>query len=257
MPVPQLSLQNSDPTVQDLLNAERKRVKLELNCHAVGVVAAFDPVRQTAQVAIAYSQTYFKLTDPITLTYLPYTVPYPVLLSAPVMFPGGGGPAGAVLTFPLAPGDEVLVCFNDRDIDTWWATGTPGGPNATARLHSFSDAIVVPGLRSQPRAIPDLDVTFGGVRDFAGAVEVGVDLATHLARIATLTGGTLGTQVQALLAGLSTFATAGAAASTALAAASVGPLSPLAPGHTALAAAFTALSTAVAASVLGFAEVIE
>lgn len=71
----------------------------------------------------------------------------PLLLDCPVVFPGGGGMA---LSFPLKPGDECLVVFASRCIDSWWQSG---GVQAQAelRMHDLSDGFVLPGVRSQAR----------------------------------------------------------------------------------------------------------
>lgn len=266
-PIPFVSTVSEEPTLQDVLNLERRRIKSELNCHAVATIIAFDPLTQTATAQIAYQQVFFQVVVPesptiqpgpgtVSTQYAPYMVPYATIVQAPVVTPGGGGPTGAILSMPILPGDECLVCFSDRDISNWQTTGTPAGFPNTPRLHSFSDAIIVIGMRSIPRAVPNYDLTFAGIRDFPGTSSVGVDLVTHLIRIMT-PGGTLGTEMQTLIASLSTYATAGAAAAAALVAASTGPLAPLAPGFTALEAAYTALITALATSATGFATVIE
>lgn len=71
----------------------------------------------------------------------------PVLLDCPVVFPGGGG---CTLTFPLTAGDECLVVFASRCIDSWWAHGGVKG-QAEFRMHDLSDGFVLPGVRSQAR----------------------------------------------------------------------------------------------------------
>lgn len=75
------------------------------------------------------------------------TMQMPLLLDCPVIFPQGGGVS---LTFPIAPGDEVLVVFASRCIDAWWQQGGVQG-QAELRMHDLSDGFVIPGCRSQPR----------------------------------------------------------------------------------------------------------
>jgi hypothetical protein len=74
---------------------------------------------------------------------------HPILQDVPVTHIGGGG---VVLTFPIAKGDEVLLNFASRAIDTWHQSGGSQQPIDT-RDHSISDAIAVPGLWSTPRKI--------------------------------------------------------------------------------------------------------
>jgi hypothetical protein len=71
---------------------------------------------------------------------------------------GGGGN----LTFPIEAGDTCLIFFNDVNMDTWIASGNAGAPPLDARLHSFSDAIVLVGLRAFPQALANYFTT--GVR---------------------------------------------------------------------------------------------
>ena len=59
----------------------------------------------------------------------------PVLVDVPLVWPRAGGFA---LTFPIAAGDEVLVVFSCRCIDSWWQSGGIGAP-AEARMHDLSD----------------------------------------------------------------------------------------------------------------------
>ncbi|BDH44896.1 hypothetical protein TUM12370_09400 [Salmonella enterica subsp. enterica serovar Choleraesuis] len=77
---------------------------------------------------------------------------YSQLVDVPVVFPRGGG---CTLTFPLAAGDECLVVFADRSIDSWWQSGGTQETSA-GRQHSLSDAFVLPGPQSQVRKISNI-----------------------------------------------------------------------------------------------------
>lgn len=133
----------NEPTLQDLLNLLKKDIFIHLNCHHIGSVQSFDSSKQTAMVSIAYKKTIFE-PDPVTGAYSAKLIDYPVLIDCPVIVLGGGA---ASLTFPVAPGDECLVLFNDRDIDNWFKSGQTG-PVATPRLHSFADGFALVGIRS-------------------------------------------------------------------------------------------------------------
>jgi hypothetical protein len=163
--IPNNQLPN-EPELADVLNYHRKGIFLDLNCHHVGTVADFDPTRQVAKVTINYKRTYFY---PNALGVVqPVLKDYPLIIDAPVIFLGGGGFS---LTFPVEPGDECLVLFNDRDIDTWFA-GSSSSPNPTGRLHSFSDAIVLVGLRSLPNVILNPDTDGVAVRNRLGTTKI-------------------------------------------------------------------------------------
>lgn len=142
----------TEPSLRDLLDLFKKDILLSLNCHHIGTIKVFNPLNQTAIVSINYNKTYFEF-DQITNTYLPKGENYPLLADCPVICLGGGLSS---LTFPILPGDECLVLFNDRDLDNWFIGGT-GAPNATARLHSFSDGIIIVGIRSLPHVLSNYD----------------------------------------------------------------------------------------------------
>lgn len=132
----------NDPELKDLLDLLKKDIFLNLNCHHIGTIEAFNSANQTATVSVNYTKSYL---EPNALgIYSIKSVDYPLILSAPVMCLGGGL---AAITFPILPGDECLICFNDRDFDNWFA-GSSSSQVATPRKHAFGDAIVIVGVRS-------------------------------------------------------------------------------------------------------------
>jgi hypothetical protein len=89
-----------------------------------GTVVSFDASACTVAVQPAIGGVAFDASGKPGATTLP------VLHDVPVVFPGGGG---LHLTFPLAAGDEVLLVFACRPIDSWWQSGgvqRPAGPRA-------------------------------------------------------------------------------------------------------------------------------
>lgn len=73
----------------------------------------------------------------------------PLLINVPIVWPRGGGFS---LTFPLKVGDEVLVIFADRCIDTWWQSGGVG-VQAEERMHDLSDGFAILAPTSQPKKL--------------------------------------------------------------------------------------------------------
>lgn len=144
----------SEPHLRDLLDLHKKEIFLEFNSHHIGTVQSFDATSQTASATVNYKKTFFEF-DQTNNVYTPVLVDYPVISQCPVIFLGGGP---VTLSFPVAAGDECLILFNDRDLDNWY-TGNTGSPNATARLHSFSDAVILVGLRSTNTMIANFDST--------------------------------------------------------------------------------------------------
>ncbi|QLL11695.1 Gp138 family membrane-puncturing spike protein [Pseudomonas chlororaphis] len=102
-------------------------------------------------------------------------VELPLLVDCPVQFPAGGG---CTLTFPVKPGDECLVVFSSRCIDSWWQSG---GIQAQAdlRMHDLSDGFALLGFRSQPRVIGSISGTAAQLRTDDGAAFIEVDSSTH------------------------------------------------------------------------------
>ena len=76
-------------------------------------------------------------------------VKLPLLLDCPIMFQGGGGFIG---TFPITAGDEALVVFSSRCIDSWWQSGGIQ-TQAELRMHDLSDGFAFIGPKSQPNVI--------------------------------------------------------------------------------------------------------
>lgn len=147
----QQNLVPNDPELKDLLELFRKQIFLDLNCHHVGTIQTFDKTKQMATATINYEKTYFERNEE-TQTYDPVQVKYPILIDCPCLVTGGGGGA---ITFPIRKGDECIILFNDRDLDTWLQSGATTASNNTGRLHSFSDGMIIVGLRSMANVIDD------------------------------------------------------------------------------------------------------
>lgn len=125
-------------TLASLLELQSKGTSRQINCHQVGEIVSFDPETQTAEVQVKMS---FLLNGEIK--------EYPLLLDCPCIILAGG--QGSV-TFPIQAGDSCLVLFNDRDMDNWYSSGQTMPPR-TDRLHDFSDAIALVGLRNKQNQI--------------------------------------------------------------------------------------------------------
>lgn len=178
-----------------------KEIMLALACHHIGTIESFDETSQTASVTVNYKKTFFDY-NPTNNIYAPRYENYPILAECPVICLGGG--TGA-LTFPIKKGDECLVLFNDRDLDNWFTGGT-GSPNATARLHSFSDGVVLVGVRSLAKALVSYDTQRAVLRNGAmGDTIVGVgDSLIKIANAST----TLNTLLQSFVSKVEDLSTA-------------------------------------------------
>lgn len=78
----------------------------------------------------------------------------PALINVPVWQPKV---SGFSITLPIKPDDECLVVFSERSIDNWFKSGGIQTPT-DFRLHSYSDAICLVGMSSEPNVIQNYDV---------------------------------------------------------------------------------------------------
>lgn len=107
-------------------------------------------------------------------TYKP--IQMPKLVDVPICWQGGGG---ATWTFPIAKGDECLVVFSSRCIDSWWQNGfvAPSGQEGADgkpvnalnnppeyRMHNLSDGFAIVGVRSKKRAFASFDANTARLR---------------------------------------------------------------------------------------------
>jgi hypothetical protein len=133
-----------------------------------GIIESFDPATQTCTVNLAIkvralsnageweSREYSKLTD------------------VPVEFPSGGG---CTITFPVQPGDECVVEFADRCIDSWWQSGGIQ-EQAEIRMHDLSDGFARITSRSKPRVPADISATTAQFRTDEGDTYIEIDPAS-------------------------------------------------------------------------------
>jgi hypothetical protein len=194
-PIAPFNPMHVDPNLSDVLIELTKNIKLEFNCHHIAQIQSFNPTNQTVVATVMYKKAYSKQNA--DGTYSPIYKDYATMIDMPLMILSGGN---ASLTFPVAKGDECLICFNDRAIDNWFASGQniqlPSG-----RLHSFSDGIAIVGVRSLARSLASYDMTRAVLQN--GTTMVGV--SSSKVKIANATT-TLNTVLQNILTQLETLA---------------------------------------------------
>ena len=79
----------------------------------------------------------------------------PMVSTVPVAFPRGGG---FFVSFPIQPGDAVLLVIADRSIDPWFAAGGEVEP-LDQRMHCLADAIAIPGIADSTVPLGDADAS--------------------------------------------------------------------------------------------------
>ena len=147
-----VGLKTANPSLTDVLNAHKIDIFQTLNCHAIATITQVNLNLNnnlvTVNAQVNYSRTSFKRQS--NGKYQPVLQPYPLLVDCPVLTLAGGN-TGIVV--PIAVGDQCLIMFNDRDMNNWFANPNTGGelgtmqpPTASARQHSFSDAIALVGF---------------------------------------------------------------------------------------------------------------
>ena len=101
---------------------EREDIYSGLHVAVPGEIISFDESTMTAAIQPTLRKRKSR-TDPA------------MLLDVPVFFPGG-------FVFDVNPGDECLVVFADREIDSWLT----GAECHSLRMHSLSDGFAFVGF---------------------------------------------------------------------------------------------------------------
>lgn len=94
-----------------------------------------------------------------------------IMLDVPVIYPRGGG---VTLTFPIAAGDECLVVFASRCIDSWHYNGGVQPPNRL-RMHDPSDGFAIFGPFSAPQMISNVSTDTVQLRSNDGSTFIELD----------------------------------------------------------------------------------
>lgn len=176
-----------DPTIVEGVQAVVQGERAEQRTAIPASVQSYDAATQRATVQAGVQ---LQLQDGSTISE-------PVFANVPVAWPSAGGYS---IHAPLSAGDEVLVVFAERSIDEWLAKGGYDRVALDTRRFSAQDAIVIPGLRSAPQALPTnarpadaicvaaadgavrMEIRAGGVVTiFATEVRLGDDSAVALA----------------------------------------------------------------------------
>jgi hypothetical protein len=193
------------PTLAEVIRVALERRVSDLFVSMPGRVQTYYPATQTADVLPLLRKTRPN-PSPGPDDADDVAVPLPVLVGVPVVFPGSGAWR---LTFPVSAGDEVLLVWSDRSLDSWksnGAEGDPGGGN-----HSLGDAVALVGLVAPgvPRAATATDRLSLG-QDGGTAVEVlpaRINLGVGASQALVL-GGSFSTHMTALATALQALQTA-------------------------------------------------
>lgn len=160
----------SDP--EETLRVAMEGMRSGLWTSMPGLIESFDPSTLTATVQLTIKGV---VSGPDGQARF---VNMPLLVDVPVHFPRGGN---CTLTFPVAPGDECLVVFAARCIDSWWQSGGVQVP-MEPRMHDLSDGFAFVGFFSQATKIPVSTVS-AQLRSNDGTTFIDLNPATQKVRI--------------------------------------------------------------------------
>lgn len=130
-------------TLTNLIKTTFREEMKKVGTSIPGYIISFDPETQTAQVQIGILRV-----DVNGESFEP-----PPLIKCPVHFSGGNE---FQIEHQIDPNDECLIIFSQRCIDGWVNSGGIAN-NPILRYHEFDDAIVIPGVRSQPNKISNFE----------------------------------------------------------------------------------------------------
>lgn len=136
---------------QDSLRTAMDGNRVSLHTALPGLIESIDLSTQTVSVQPTIQFEKINVAKDGTITYTPVTLP--LLIKVPLFFPRGGDYA---ITFPVKVGDECLVIFAERCIDSWWESGKVG-PQIEFRMHDLSDGFAIVGFSSVPHVVPNID----------------------------------------------------------------------------------------------------
>lgn len=140
MPLNNQSLSNNI-TMYSLLQALKDTINYNMNCVKVATVIEFNPELMTVKCRVNNKRLKQLKQDGNQILEN-----YPDIYAKVHFF--GWGNIGA--TYPIEPGMEGILLFNDRELQTWFMTSEPG-KLAYDRCHDLTDALFICGVHSQPK----------------------------------------------------------------------------------------------------------
>lgn len=147
-----------ETVIQTAIGSELK----ELHTALPGVVQSFDTATQLADIQLTIQR---KLSGQF--------VNLPLLVGVPVRFQKS---TSYSITFPIVPGDHVLVIFAERSIDNWLLEGGVKPPQ-DIRRHSLSDAFAIPMMYDQNDVIPSFNSSDLEIKSNNGNTKITIDTA--------------------------------------------------------------------------------
>jgi len=162
-----------EPSLAEIMRLALDSRLLDLHVALPCRVEKYDAATQTVEV---FPMVRRALTDTDGGTQ---NEDLPVLPNVPVLFPRS---ASFSATWPISPGDFVLVIFCSSAIGTWRATGQLSDP-VDLRRHDLSHAVAIPGVAPDGATIPTAaDAAVLEVGGSATHVQVGAAATNFVSR---------------------------------------------------------------------------
>ena len=134
------TVMSSRPSLMQILKGVSQKTGYELNCMRIGIVQKFYPKDLTADVLIVNKNSRGLNKDGSQKSSAH------ALIRAKVCY------CNPFETFPLKEGDECVMLFSDREIESWFINSAVN-PLGYQRMHDFTDAVILAGIRSIPKMI--------------------------------------------------------------------------------------------------------
>ena len=130
----------STPDIGQSIKISGLQMASDLNCMRIGIIQEFYANDLTVKVQIA-NKKQKSLNADGTANVGDFT---PVIAKVCYCNP--------YITNEIKQGDECLVLFADREIESWFMTGS-SQPEGHTRMHALTDAVAILGIRSIPQMI--------------------------------------------------------------------------------------------------------
>lgn len=135
---------SNEATLMSVLKVLKENIFETMNCVKIGYIDSYDYETRVSRVVI-YNKRVVGLNDKgehILEDYPP--------LYCKTLFIGG---ANTGINWSIEQGDECIIFFSDREIETPWISGQVSDVKY-GRMHDYTDAICLTGFTTQPKATP-------------------------------------------------------------------------------------------------------
>lgn len=144
--IPFEQMKNEADLLQLFMLFEERLAYNTINCVRVGIIEEYNPETRIAKINIAN-----KLVTGVNSEGIQKTQDYAPIYSKVWFF----GWKDIGITHPIFKGQEGILLFNDRELESWYINGDIN-PLAYKRSHNLSDSIFICGLSSLPNIIQNL-----------------------------------------------------------------------------------------------------